>query len=498
MRNTCVILLLLGFGEIASGQWDPHYAVGHEGIVHLFEWKHSDIATECEDFLGPKGYAGVQISPVQENVIIDGRPWWERYQPISYQLTTRSGDEASFRDMTRRCNDAGVRIYVDVLLNHMSQNHNITIGTGGSTADPQNRNYHSVPYGKNHFHDPPCLVSNYTDPNNMRNCELNGLHDLNQGSDYVRDKIVSLMNRLIDYGAAGFRVDAAKHMLPEDLAVIFSRLNNLSTDHGFRPGSRPFIYQEVIDNGGEAISSTEYTHLGAVTEFKYSLKISDLFTGKNSLKYLVNWGPEWGFLPGQYALVFVDNHDNQRGHGGGGQILTHKQSRQYKMAVAFMLAHTYGIPRVMSSFAFDNTDAGPPADEQGNIISPIFNSDLSCANGWVCEHRWRQIYNMINFRNVVAGTAINNWWDNGSNQISFCRGNLGFIAINADSRSLRENLQTCLPAGIYCDVISGKLENGSCTGKTVTVNQDGTAYIEISTSDYDGVLAIHRNSKVGR
>jgi hypothetical protein len=31
-------------------------------IVHLFEWKWTEIAQECVDYLGPKGYCGVQAS----------------------------------------------------------------------------------------------------------------------------------------------------------------------------------------------------------------------------------------------------------------------------------------------------------------------------------------------------------------------------------------------------------------------------------------------------
>lgn len=55
--------------------------------------------------------------------------------------------------------------------------------------------------------------------------------------------------------------------------------------------------------------------------------------------------------PNNNALVFVDNHDNQRGHGAGGEnILTYRVARLYKMAVAFMLAHPYGVTRVMSSY----------------------------------------------------------------------------------------------------------------------------------------------------
>ena len=51
--------------------------------------------------------------------------------------------------------------------------------------------------------------------------------------------------------------------------------------------------------------------------------------------------------------------------------------------------------------------------------------------------------------------------------------------------------QTCLPAGTYCDVISGSKSNGVCTGKTVIVGSDGTANIVILHEEEDGVLAIH-------
>jgi alpha-amylase len=88
---------------------NPNFVKGHGGIVQLFEWKWSDIANECENFLSPRGFGGVQISPPNENVLIVGRPWYERYQPMSYMLKTRSGDEKDFLEMTRRCNKVGVR-----------------------------------------------------------------------------------------------------------------------------------------------------------------------------------------------------------------------------------------------------------------------------------------------------------------------------------------------------------------------------------------------------
>lgn len=67
--------------------------------------------------------------------------------------------------------------------------------------------------------------------------------------------------------------------------------------------------------------------------------------------------------------------------------------------------------------------------------------DGTCGNGWVCEHRWRQISQMVGFSNAVLGTNVNDWWDNGGNQIAFCRGGKGFIAFNNDNNDLNTSLQ---------------------------------------------------------
>lgn len=85
-----------------------------------------------------------------------------------------------------------------------------------------------------------------------------------------------------------------------------------------------------------------------------------------------NWGEGWGFMANGNALVFVDNHDNQRGHGAGGaSILTFWDSRLYKMAVGYMLAHPYGVTRVMSSYRWDRNVVKGKVD---SLLS--WNTDL--------------------------------------------------------------------------------------------------------------------------
>ena len=78
--------------------------------VHLFEWRWADIATECEQVLGPAGWRAVQVSPPQEHAVINGAPWWQRYQPVSYSIDrSRSGTRAEFVAMVNRCRAAGSR-----------------------------------------------------------------------------------------------------------------------------------------------------------------------------------------------------------------------------------------------------------------------------------------------------------------------------------------------------------------------------------------------------
>ena len=61
-------------------------------------------------------------------------------------------------------------------------------------------------------------------------------------------------------------------------------------------------------------------------------------------------------------FISVDNHDNQRNHGGAGDRVNYKTPEEYIFASAYTLAYDYGFTIVMSSyFSKDNqTDQEPP------------------------------------------------------------------------------------------------------------------------------------------
>jgi alpha-amylase len=480
-------------------------AAPRTAFVHLFEWKWTDVAKECENYLGPKGFAAVQVSPPNEHAVIrqssGNYPWWQRYQPVGYSIAnSRSGTQAQFQDMITRCHNVGVDIYVDAVINHM------TAGSGsgfdgtyyhGSNGSPYTKYTYPGTYAEWDFHSCHSDISNYNDAGNVQNCELVGLSDLNTGSDYVRTKIANYMIGLVNMGVRGFRIDAVKHISPADMSAILDKVN-LAVEPD------PYYFQEVIDNGGEAVHASDYFGVSNgqadVTEFKYQDKLSKKFLnatytgGYEKLAELRTFGETWGLMPSDKAIVFTSNHDTQRSHGGGGAFISYQNGSLNDLAHVFMLAWPYGYPSIMSSYAFDSsttagTDAGPPSDANGNTnsIYPSGSNTPNCFNqtpgvGWVCEHRWRAIGNMVAFRNYTASVwSTSNWWDNGNNQIAFSRGDKGFVAINREGGALSRTFQTGLAAGTYCDVIHGDFDSAAstCSGPTVTVDAAGNASISV-------------------
>ena len=55
------LFILVAMFRLGLAQHDPHTKHGRTAIVHLFEWRWADIAAECERFLGPNGFGGVQV-----------------------------------------------------------------------------------------------------------------------------------------------------------------------------------------------------------------------------------------------------------------------------------------------------------------------------------------------------------------------------------------------------------------------------------------------------
>jgi alpha-amylase len=477
-------------------------------FVHLFEWRWADVAQECETYLGPAGFSAVQVSPPSEHAVLPGFPWWQRYQTVGYELDeSRSGTGDEFRDMVRRCAAAGVAIYVDAVVNHMTAQ---VSGTGSHGTAFTKYAYPGL-YAAADFHMPPCTIADadYANaPDRVRRCELLGLADLDTGSDAVRAKIAGYLSSLVALGVRGFRVDAAKHIDPTDLDAIIHEVSD-----AVGADARPYYYFEVVDHGGEAIHSSDYLPVGQgaadatdVIEFKYQA-VADAFAGVGgqSVAGLHALGAD--LLPSDRAVVFVNNHDTQRGSS-----LYYQDAPAYDLATAYMLAWPYGYPQILSSFAFDRAtqagrDQGPPSDGAGHTRpvyaggagAPDCHDDLALpaqpAGQWLCEHRRPFIARLIAFRKAAVGADVTNAWDDGADALAFGRGAKGFVVINNGAGTVHRTFATSLPAGAYCDVYGGAPTASGCSGATITVGGDGSADV---TAAAGSAIVLHVGARAGQ
>ena len=460
-------------------------------FVHLFEWKWTDVAAECETVLGPYGYDAVQVSPPQEHIVLGTHPWWVRYQPVSYSIDqSRSGTRAEFEQMVSRCAAAGVDIYVDAVINHMTAG----AGTGSNGTTYSKYDYPGL-YGQSDFHS-ACAVDDYQDEADVQDCELLGLADLDTGSSAVQAKIADYLVGLVELGVAGFRIDAAKHIQPVELDGIIDRVNAGANAAG---RARPFIFAEVIDYGNDAVRARDYYGLGYgsggasdITEFIYK-GVGDKFAGLGSQRPAdleTFSASSWGLMPADKAVVFIDNHDTQRDGG-----LTYRADEAYRLANVWMLAQPYGYPKVMSSYGFSARDQGPPSDGSGAT------QDVSCApsiedaatGDWACEHRDPAIAAMVEFRSATAGQAVTGWWDDGTWAVAFSRGDRGFVALSLAESPVTVDVATPVAPGTYCDLITGGLVGGACAGRSVTVGADGRVQVELASGE---AVAIHTGTRL--
>jgi len=438
-------------------------------IVQMFDWPWTSIATECTNVLGPDGYGAVQISPPQEAVVLAaaGYPWWQAYQPVAYDLNSRFGTEAQLASMITTCHAAGIKVYADVVLNHMTAQVNGGTGDNGTTF-PDMYDYPPL-YSSADFHSCHTSITDWDDESQVWNCELSGLADLDTGSAYVQDQEAGYLNSLIALGVDGFRWDSAKEMDPADIAAIEALL------------TRPvFIYQDVEYGAGQPVTPELYEGTGSLLEYRFGWDLYNVFTS-GTLASLSDFGPSWnsaGMVPSGDAVAFVDDQDTERDGGA----LSYANGARYILANVFTLAWDYGIPMVLSDYAYSSYDQGPPS-AGGNAIAAV-----TCGTGtWECEERWPAISGMVGWHNAAGVAPVANWWTDGSNAIAFSRGSSAWVAIDAESSPVTETLTTGLPAGTYCDVITGGLSGGTCTGTAVAVNAAGQATVTVPAMGAVGI-----------
>ena len=479
--------------SVAFGNDDPTNPAATDVTMIAFQQSWKTIGDECTKTYGPEGVKYVQVSPPQES--IQGTQWWTVYQPVSYKLDSRFGTEDEFKTMISQCDAAGVQIVADMVLNHTT-GHDVSwvddqYGVAGTEYNGSYGRYPGIGIyqyeesGNNHQYGLPsgdfhtCKsnvsdnISDYTNADEVWNCRLSTMWDINTGSDRVQNIQAEYLAHLWEDGVRGFRIDSAKHMDPNDIASIKRKFMTKAgiTDEQSFPWS-----QEVIYHNGESekFAPERYEKNGQVTEFSYAYSLLKDFNG--SITNLKNITSDL-LDDADNATVFVSNWDTAR----GSETLKPVSGARYELANAFMLGYDYGHPKILSDYAFnestqyddgvkDSTDTTVPKISMDDVCSTQKDPTQMEYGDWNCQQRWTSIRGMIKFHNAVNGTSVSNWQESGSNDIAFERVDAngkskGLLALNNTLQEHDVDYTTSLPDGEYCNVYASR----TCS-QTVTVS----------------------------
>lgn len=454
--------------------------------VQLFQRPWTSIAEDCEQVIGPAGFAWVLTSPPQEHIA--GTQWWTSYQPVSYRVDSKLGTEAEFADMVTRCAAVGVDVIADAVINHMA---GIDAGTGVAGTAFTHYSYPRL-YEEGDFHHcgltPDDDIGDYSSREQVQTCELSNLADLDTSSPTVRETTAAYLQHLRDLGVAGFRIDAAKHVAADDVQAIV----------GLLPEDTIIMSEVIRGSGSEPVQPEEYVGAGKVFEFQYA---RDLGPG---LKAGVITDPALGteptfarplHVPNADAVVFVDNHDTERGEAA----ITYRDGGLYLIANALMLADDYGTPVVYSGYAFSDRDAGAPQDADGRVTgwtcAGVTGPSDEYADGeGVCTEAWTAIAGLLELRRVAADAPRLPGVGDGD-VYGFEREGRALLLVNPSTADAAATVPVGLPDGDYCDVISGgagAVTSGGCAGATVTVT-GGNVTADVPA---EGAVALHIGARL--
>ncbi|MCL6289157.1 alpha-amylase family protein [Streptomyces sp. ATCC51928] len=450
-----------GTGQQARKQGTSQAAPAAAGggvITNLWSWNWKSVASECADVLGPAGYAAVWVAPPGESLAQPDGSWWDVYQPYSFKLNGRFGSHSDFTAMTKACNDAGVKVYTDAVINHTAAK----TGTGYDGTQITDK-YEHPQFSRSDYNVDVCdrEISNWNDKWEVQNCELLGLPDLKTGSADVQAKIAGYLNSQIELGVSGFRIDAVKHMPAGDVEAIVGQLNKTAD------GSDPYVFHEIFPGG--VPTPDEYYGSGRVLDFGFGDQVKSAFQG--DIAQLKDFGP--GLLPAENAVSFVTNHDTER----DGRHLTYKDGDTAVLANVFQLGWKGAPPTVYAGFEFENKDDSPPADPNG------FVTDTDCSNGWYCLNRDPRITGMVGWRNAVGDAEMTGVQAPQQNVIGIGRGDRGLVALNNSESEVGAEFTTTMADGAYCNVLDDCATKVAVSGGKASVQLPAKSAVALHTGE---------------
>lgn len=394
-------------------------------ILHAFDWPYAQIA-ENAPLIAEMGYRSVLVSPAMKSFKhVNGTHWWQRYQPQDYRvIDNQLGNTHDFSDMIKALGEQGVRVYADVVFNHMAneayQRSDLQYPCAADIKryDENKEEYQSqILFGdlseplfrEEHFVD-AFSISDWKDRWQVQNGRITGgasdpgLPKL-KVCTHVIEQQRSYLKALKSMGVTGFRIDAAKHMTLDHLQRVWSEDITENTH----------IFGEIITDGGTIKEEyqlflqpyLEKTTLGAY-DFPLFSTLFEAFQKEGSLASLIDPYCFGQALFNFRAITFVITHDIPNNDAFNSLILAEQDEW---LAYSYILGRDGGVPLVY-------TDLNP-----SNILG------CNAKPRWIDRWKEPRMAKMITFHNQVHGETMIPLIAE-KELLVFARGEKGVVVIN--------------------------------------------------------------------
>lgn len=326
-------------------------------ILHAFDWSYQKVASEAER-IAQLGYDSVLVSPAMTSP--NHCEWWNRYQPQDYRVINNPlGNTQDFINMQQALAVQGVRLYVDVVFNHMAneshERDDLTYPNAQTLAQYQAQAEHfnalklfgdlSQPLFTEHDFEPAFPITDWLNADEVQKGRLSG-SDTDPGlptlapTEHVIAQQQAYIQALKQLGVNGFRIDAAKHLSPQHIAKVW-------TDELCQNVK---VFGEIITDGGEGKMEYEIflkpfiqnTGFDAY-DFPLFHQLLQVFKYNSSMSNLQDLEAQGQCLEANRAITFAVTHDIPNNDVFRNQMLSPQQEQ---LLYCYLLGCCDGAPLI--------------------------------------------------------------------------------------------------------------------------------------------------------
>lgn len=360
------------------------------GFYHGGDWKG---LTERLPYIARLGATAIWLSPVssQEPLSRDGKEA-SYHGYFTKDFATPNAHFGSKEDLQKLIDTAhslGLKMILDVVPNHTAD-----YLAAGATAYPDANYQPSAPLNNPDFyhHAGDCLFNGLESQEQIENCDLGGLDDLDQSNPAVSDYLIRTYKDWVDMGFDGIRVDAARSV-PKSWLATFEREMGVPT------------FGEIFVGDVDYVADYQKYEWGAL-DFPYFFTVREAFAADTDMRKLSTlFAQDNKYVNANRLETFIDNHDRAR-------FLTWADDNYQRLRTALTFEMTTrGIPVI-----YYGTEQADDGNGQGGEV-PIANKhnrkDMTSfdENATIYKHLQRLASLKKEYPALRTGTQREMWVD---------------------------------------------------------------------------------------